>query len=345
MTNDRYNDKDAEQYLRESVKAQAAGQKAGELFQYNIGTPVNLPRRQSALIPVVAQDIEVDKVSLYNADSDARFPLNAIRLHNTTALHLKGGPVTLFDGGIYAGDARMEDIPPGDTRLVSYAVDLEIEGERQTPKVSNIEIGLSLKNSLLLIARRERVETTYTLKSKSAKPRTVLIEHPFDAKYSLVQPAEPAERTPALYRFAVVVAPGKSETLKVVLERPDTEELLLINGDMAALESYAKRKEISPRLQAALQEVLTRNRQLQNLQAQAAANDSDIKAIGADQDRIRKNMAALDKDNALYKRYVGELDAQETKLDMLRQESVRLRAQAETALREFRAYLDTLTIE
>ena len=332
-------------YLRESVKAQAAGQKAGELFQYNISTPVTLPRRQSALIPVVAQDIEADKVSLYNADSDARYPLNALRLHNTTALHLKGGPVTLFDGGIYAGDARMEDIPPGDTRLLSYAVDLGIEGERQAIQYSSVETGLSLKRRLLIIARRDRMETTYTLKSKSDKPRTVLIEHPFNSLFSLIQPTKPAERTAALYRFTVALAPGKAETLKVVQERPQTENLALLDGDMNRLTGYTKSKSISPKLLAALQEILARRRHVQDLEAQAAARESDVQAIGTDQERIRKNMMALDKDSALYKRYVGELDTQESKIETLRQEAARLRAQAVTAAQEFSAYLDTLTIE
>ena len=338
-------DSAAVDYLRESVKAQAAGQKAGELFQYNINVPISLARRQSALIPVVAQDVEAEKVSLYNADSDARYPLNAVRLHNTTALHLKGGSVTLFDGGIYAGDARMEDIPPKDTRLLSYAVDMAVEGERQTPKVTTVETGLSLKRRILLISRRERIETTYTFKSKADTPRTVLVEHPFDANYSLIAPLKPAERTPALYRFAVALAAGKSATLNVAVERPQVESLALLNGDMDRIVSFTKRKEISPQLLAALQEILTRRRHVQQLEAQAAARDSDIQAISADQERIRKNMMALDKDSALYKRYVGELDAQETKIDLLRQEAVRLRAQAETAAHEFSAYLDTLTIE
>jgi hypothetical protein len=332
-------------YLRESVKAQAAGQKAGELFQYNIGTPVNLPRRQSALIPVVANDIEADKVSLYNADSDARYPLNAVRVHNTTALHLKGGPVTLFDEGIYAGDARMEDIPPGDTRLLSYAVDLAVEGERQSPKVTVVDTGLSIKRRFLVITRKERVETTYTLKSKTDKPRTVLIEHPFDSHYTLLLPAKPAERTAALYRFAVALAPGKSETLKVAVERPQVENLALLDGDRNRIFSYTKSKEISPKLLAALQEILTRRRHVEDLQAQAAARDSDLQAISADQERIRKNMMALDKDSALYKRYVAELDTQETKIDTLRQEAAHLRAQADNATRDFSVYLDTLTIE
>lgn len=332
-------------YLRESVKAQAAGRRAGELFQYKISAPVNLPRRQSALIPVVAQDIEADKVSLYNADSDARYPLNALRLHNSTALHLKGGPVTLFDEGVYAGDARMEDIPPGDTRLLSYAVDLAVEGERQAPKVTTVETGLSLKRRLLVIARKERVETTYILKSKADKPRTVLIEHPFDSSYTLLLPTKPAERTAALYRFAVALAPGKSETLKVAVERPQFENIALLDGDRDRLVGYTKHKEITPRLLAALQEILTRRRHVEDLQAQAAARESDLQAISTDQERIRKNMMALDKDSALYKRYVAELDMQETKIATLRQEAARLRAQADTASREFSAYLDTLTVE
>ncbi|MBC8101366.1 MAG: hypothetical protein H7Z41_02100, partial [Cytophagales bacterium] len=91
----------------DSVAARAAGEKAGELFAYNITTPVTLPRQQAAMIPVIAQAIDGEKVSLYNADSGPRFPLNAVRIRNDTKLHLKGGPVTLFDGSTYAGDARM----------------------------------------------------------------------------------------------------------------------------------------------------------------------------------------------------------------------------------------------
>ena len=57
-------------------------------------------------------------------------------------------------------------------------------------------------------------------------------------------------------------------------------------------------------------------------------------------------MTALDKASALYKRYVGELDTQETRIENLRQEAVRLRGQAETADHDLRAYVDSLpTVE
>src|SRR5437588_499034 len=84
------------------------------------------------------------------------------------------GPI--FDEGVYAGDAKMEDIPPGDSRLVSYAVDLSVEGERQSQGANFFETSMSLRRGVLTITRRERQETVYTLKSKADKPRTVLVE-------------------------------------------------------------------------------------------------------------------------------------------------------------------------
>ncbi len=330
----------------DSVKAQAAGQKAGELFQYNINTPVTLPRQQAAMIPVIAQGIEADRALLFNADSGIRFPMNAVRIHNTTTLYLKGGPVTLLDGGVYAGDARMEDIPPGDNRLITYAVDLTVEGERQGPSTDMIESTLNLKRGVLLVSRREHIETTYTLKSKSDKLKTVLIEHPFHAEYKLLSPEKATERTATLYRFAVAVPPGKSQTLKVVVERPLTQEFAIFDGDLNTLTYYSTRKDISPKLRATLEDVVKRRQRVQELQAQAAARTAESQTIDADQDRIRKNMAALDKDSALYKRYVATLDTQETKLENLRQEAARLKAQADEANRALRVYIDGLgTIE
>ncbi len=329
---------------RASLEAQASGQNAGEQFEYNIKTSVNLPRQQAAMIPVVSQDIETEKVVIYNADTGSKFPLNAVRIKNTTGLHLKGGPITLFDEGVYAGDAKMEDIPPGDSRLVSYAVDLTIEGERQGPNGSQTETSLSLKHGVLIVTRRERQEIKYTLKSKAERPKTVLIEQPFNSEFTLVAPAKATERTANLYRFAVTVPPGKSEKLTVVTERPISQSIAIFDADLNTLAYYANRKDISQKLRDTLQQVVQRRRAALELQAQAAAKDAEIAAMGTDQDRIRKNMAALDKMSALYKRYVTDLDRQETRLQTLRQEAATLRKQAFDAERELRTYVDSLTI-
>jgi hypothetical protein len=330
--------------MKKRIAAEASGGSLGELFQYNITKPVNLPRQQASMIPVISQDIDADKLSIYNADLGSKFPMNAVRLKNTTTLHLKGGPITLFDGGSYAGDAKMEDIPPGDNRLVSYAVDLSIEGERQGPNASMYETSLTLKRGVLTATRREQQVVNYTLKSKANKPRVVLVEHPFNSEYKLIEPAKPTERTAQLYRFAVTVPAGKSETLKVVTERPISQSVVVMDADVGVIAFYANRKDISAKLKETLQDVVQRRKKVQELQTQANLKEVEIKTMGDDQDRIRKNMQALDRMSALYKRYVTELDSQETRMQTLRLEATALRKQASDADRELKAYLDGLTI-
>ena len=46
-----------------------------------------------------------------------KHPLSGLRLKNSTDLHLMQGPITVFDGGAYAGDAKIEDLQPGTERL------------------------------------------------------------------------------------------------------------------------------------------------------------------------------------------------------------------------------------
>ena len=57
-----------------------------------------------------------------------------MRLKNTTDLHLMGGPLTVFEtqgegGSGYVGDALMDDTEPGQTRLLTYAIDLAVDAE------------------------------------------------------------------------------------------------------------------------------------------------------------------------------------------------------------------------
>jgi hypothetical protein len=81
------------------------------------------------------QDVEGTRVSIYNEGAQAKFPLPGLKLKNTSGPHLMQGPVTVFEGGTYAGDARVSDLQPNEERLLSYAVDLgtEVKPEATPP--------------------------------------------------------------------------------------------------------------------------------------------------------------------------------------------------------------------
>jgi len=100
----------------ESVRAVAAAAKMGELFQYTV-SDVTLARQKSAMLPIVTDSVEVERLSIYNSSVLRTNPLNGVRVKNTTGKHLLQGPVTVLEKGNYAGDARIDNLPAGQERL------------------------------------------------------------------------------------------------------------------------------------------------------------------------------------------------------------------------------------
>ena len=114
------------------MKTAADAGELGELFRYNIKEPVTLARHKSAMLPIINAQVQGKKVSIYNADAQAKHPTNGFQLTNSTNLYMSQGPIAVFDGGEFAGDARVEDVAPGAKRLISYAVDLDVEVAPET---------------------------------------------------------------------------------------------------------------------------------------------------------------------------------------------------------------------
>ncbi len=330
--------------LEESAGAAAVAQDKGELFEYRLDQPVTLAKHQSALLPIISRTLEGQKVSLYNQAVNAKHPLNGYRLKNTSPLHLMQGPVTVFDGGAYAGDGRIEDLPPGQDRLISYALDLKTEVEPKLEGGTQELVTVSLKKGTMLISRRLVEDRTYLVRNRDQKARTVLIEQPYRADWKLTEPKEPTERTRDLYRFSVAVDPGKSATLRVKETLPVQESIRLVDSGIDQIGYYLQAKEASQKVKDALQRVVQLRSKLDDTKAQRTRLEQRTGEITAEHGRIRDNMQRLAQNSELYGRYVKKLDQQETELEKLRKDIEALKNQEEEQKRELQNYLTNLDI-
>ena len=140
------------------MAAAAQATELGEFFEYAINTPVSLARQKSAMLPIVNEAVEGAKVSIYNQRVHAKHPLYGFRLRNATALHLSQGP---HDGvrrwRVYAGDARRGS-PPGQERLLSYAMDLKTEVEPVSEPEQQDLVTVSLRKGTLLTTHKAIAE-------------------------------------------------------------------------------------------------------------------------------------------------------------------------------------------
>ena len=312
-------------FLGKSVSSAADAGQVGELFQYEIRTPVTLPRQQSALLPIVNSAVEGEKLSIYNEQVHAKYPLNGLRLKNTSGLHLMQGPITVFDGGTYAGDARIDDLQPNGERLLSYALDLDREVEPVREGSPERLVSARIVRGTLVTTRQYRRTTTYNARNRGQRDRTLLIEAPFQADWRLVEPAEPTERTRDVYRFALPVAAGKAASLKVVEERTVDQTIAVTNLSHQLIEYYLQAREVSEEVKAFLRRTVELKDAVARTDQEIRRHEQRTREIGDEQARIRENLKTLPQNSPLYARYIATLTEQEDELEAIRKRLAELR--------------------
>jgi hypothetical protein len=300
--------------LRQGMPAAARGAEAGSFFQYSLSLPVSLARQESAMLPIVGQDIEGRRVSIYSERTQPKHPMHGLKLKNTTGLTLMGGPITLFEAGSYAGDAQIDSLPPGAERLVSFALDLEAEVAPAARSASDRLVALRIARGVLTSTVTYRREKLYSVKVRGTRGRELLIEHPASPDWNLVEPRQAEERTRDLYRFLLRLPAGGAQELLVAEERQAEQTVAVTNLNDEAIGVYLKNPAVGPKVKEALSGVSRRKSELADTLRQRQEQERKAQSIRNEQNRIRQNMDALSKDSALYKRYVSQLDAQETEL-------------------------------
>ena len=326
-----------------SMQSLAQAAALGELFRYEIAKPVTLARQRSAMLPIVAEPVAVERVAIYDERVLVKHPLAGVRLKNSTALNLMQGPITVYDAGGYCGDARIEDMAPGSERLLSYAVDLDVEVvPRAEPRPDEI-VSVRLAKGTLVASRRLARARKFEVKNSGDKPVKLLVEHPLDPGWKLVKPEKADETTRDRYRFAVMAEPGKPAALEIGEEMQVDQSLAITNLDDNAILLYSRARVTSPAVKESLVEVIRRKQEIERLVREKAEREQEINAIGQEQARIRENMGRLERTSDLYTRYVQKFSQQESRIETLREEIAQRQSQEQQArkgLDEFLLQLD-----
>jgi len=88
------------------------------------------------------------------------------------------GPITVYDDGAYAGDAKIEDLAAGSQRLLSYALDLDTEVAPLSKSRPEEILSVKLVQGTMITTRKFTQAQEYTIKNSGKKTKKVLIEYP-----------------------------------------------------------------------------------------------------------------------------------------------------------------------
>jgi chaperonin cofactor prefoldin len=327
-----------------SIVSDATAREMGELFEYRISQPVTIHKNESALLPFLQQKIDSRKLLIYSGGS-SEHPTNAAELTNSTGKTLDGGPITIYDGGAYGGEALMETLKSGDKRLISYAVDL---GTRVTTAFGGkAAVTREIHANRGVVTTRLAAEETrtYTARNVDQKAKTLIIEHPLRPGYTLLN-QKATEKTSSAYRFEIALAAGATREFAVSEERVYDQSYAVSNMTPDAMLEYVSNRELSDAGRRQLQQIAAQKRQVAD--NATALNDAaaEVTSLTNDETRIRQNIGSLNGVSGQQQQvqnYARQLDEHERQLAALRDKQAELRKQKTALEAGLAGMIDALT--
>lgn len=330
-----------------SIRANTTTSGFDDFFEYKLTDPVTIAQNRSALVPILQVKVDVDPVTLYSAVSNTS--LRALWIKNTSTLTLDRGSFTVLQGGNFTGEGLLDTIHPGERRLLSYANDTAVRvtvdraADRTVRRVQQVTVSKGILTSKVGEVR----ENDYLLHNAAAEARNVVVEVPRLAGWELSSDVKADETTPDAYRFRAATASGATQRLHIAQRHTlYTRYALLSVGEDQVFAQLQGEGDLS-RVRSALQPVFDAKRKVAELDTAIAQQRDALSRVESDQTRLRQNLAALKnsaEERALVKRYTGELNTQEDRINNLRETMTKLQADRDAAQKELERQVEALTL-
>ncbi|MEM9662840.1 MAG: hypothetical protein AAF937_11090 [Planctomycetota bacterium] len=336
----------AEDAMRSSFAAAASSDESGEVFFYRLNDPVTVGRRQSAMIPILTESIEGRRVSITSPNDGIGHPMRGLEMTNSGDLKLMPGPVSVYDSGAFAGDAQIGYVGAGDDRMLSFGVDLDVSVERTTRNRAERIEQITIRDGVFIKRVFNQIVDRVSIDNADAKRgRTVIVEINAREGWELESATPLYESAPGLHRFAVEVDPGRQAAIETRQSRTSSTQLALSSLTLQQMVSYNRTGSVSDGVLAAFQGYADRRASIDDLQRVINELDAETGRLSQDQERIRRLMGSVSRQDALHARYLRTLEQHENRLEAIRSERTDAETERQRLQNELNSYVRGLKVE
>jgi chromosome segregation ATPase len=202
-----------------------------------------------------------------------------------------------------------------------------------------------VRNGQIQTTHRFHQEKVYKVKNRSEQDRQLIIEHPYRADLSLVEPKAFSERARDVYRFEIPIKAHAEEKLVVAEERDLVNNIALSNADDNTFKFFLTAQQSSPAVKKAIEDASNLKGKLQEARRELAHVERQLKDVRDDQARLREDLKVVPQGSAAYKRYVEKFDKQETEIEDLTKRIKDLQNTEHQLSESFNQFLANLNVD
>lgn len=158
-------------------QAEASIREAGSFFEYSCQTPVSIPAKRSAVVPLFNVELNSVEKILYFNHKESDKPFRALRWRNSTGQTLGKGVCSVFEDGTFLGKAIITDTQKNQESVLIHAVEGGVSVKRSPGQVKQQYSRIAFKNGLLHTTLVRTSEVSLALANKRDESFVVNVEH------------------------------------------------------------------------------------------------------------------------------------------------------------------------
>lgn len=334
--------------LVSSVEVKTMAAKVGDHFEYRIMNPVTIKRNQSALVPIIHQEFHGEKILIYNEKNRPTNPMNCLEMTNNTGLTLEGGPVTVFEQDTYMGESMLEFTKPEEKKFIPYAVELGCHIEKMEFFTDEPVFLVSIAAGSMQTSFYRKREKVYKIKYKNKEPVRLIIEHPRETDWELVETREPFETTQSFYRFSQELPKDGEYTFPVKDRKIFWSYYNLTNITEETIVYLLGQRYIDEAVAGKIRDLGSLQQKKTDLERQLRAKKEELAAIYRDQERLRSNISSLStsrEEQGLKEKFVTKMGEQESLIEFVEKAIKTLQDESEKMTVSINALLISMQFE
>lgn len=270
----------------------------GDFCVFTNNDLISIASKRSAIVPMF--DVELSmagSVLLYKEENHQRRPFRAVKFKNETEYSLGRGKVSIYQEGVFQGEAVMEPAKPGDNRMLPHCLENGVKVVKEFDgSPTNWQSSININGGVAISESVTTNTTLYTIQNKKNEEFKFLLEHRNalpKSKHEIVGvTVEETEQLSNGVRVYFMIKPNETLTIKVQERSINTQTITIghnynwLHGSVIAPISQLA-KDPSIKACVAVQEKITK------VQLDIRDLHTQKNNYVAQSQRIRENLSAI----------------------------------------------------
>ncbi|MHA1401409.1 MAG: hypothetical protein ACTSQE_13755 [Candidatus Heimdallarchaeaceae archaeon] len=261
---------------------------------FSLTQPVTIKKGESALLLLQTTEVPASQIYIYNQENNLNHPFRALEVINESGYSWEAGPVTVYLGGEYAGEAMIPKVPKDAKQIVPFQLDQEVR-VKQTEITRSEKIGISLSGAYFVELFLNRNNYKLEIDNKSKEEKTLFCEIPklygyeVDKKKCKVE----FEETPNYFRIKVNLPAKNLKKIEFPTFRKTSQSTSISSISDLAIEELLKLDTINEKQSKLLKQIKKLREEKRQIRSKIRKEENNLNKIDKEYERITSSVNVL----------------------------------------------------